>query len=272
MCSETALAPIGVTARLLMDGVGRWSVTIQRSHTPRRATEASDRPIMAPADANAVPPPIPPALVRVSAAIGLRSSVPMPTLPTRCGRGAGAHRRQSDHRRRRPAHPLCGDDEQRPAQPERRHLCHRHPLGAVRSRARHGGGRSLRTIGNSGMWFDANAYPPEAIRAGEQGRASVWLMVDAGKPASCVVVTSSGSPMLDTETATSRWRTSCPHRRRMRMAVRSPTGVRSPYGGCCRARSTACRSLANAIVAGGGRLDQGQSVPVPPDLLQDAPR
>lgn len=60
-------------------------------------------------------------------------------------------------------------------------------------------GRGVR--GNPGTAFGDDAYPPDAIRAGEQGRTTALLRIDAsGTPISCAIKTSSGSPSLDAAT------------------------------------------------------------------------
>ena len=52
--------------------------------------------------------------------------------------------------------------------------------------------------GNPGDWFDADSYPPAAIRAERQGRVVVALGIDsAGAVATCVVKVSSGTAALD---------------------------------------------------------------------------
>ncbi|WP_174291363.1 TonB family protein [Sphingomonas bacterium] len=52
-----------------------------------------------------------------------------------------------------------------------------------------------------GQWFGADAYPPDAVTANEQGRVGAQLTVDAtGKPTGCVVSSSSGSFALDSGT------------------------------------------------------------------------
>ncbi|MBI0475105.1 energy transducer TonB [Sphingomonas sp. MA1305] len=56
-------------------------------------------------------------------------------------------------------------------------------------------------IGDQGDWFPVDAYPPEARRAGDQGRVSIKLMLDPlGKPSACVITESSGSAALDAKT------------------------------------------------------------------------
>lgn len=55
--------------------------------------------------------------------------------------------------------------------------------------------------GNPGQYFDADAYPPDALRAGEQGRVIARLEIDStGRVVSCAVKTSSGSTSLDRTT------------------------------------------------------------------------
>jgi len=47
-------------------------------------------------------------------------------------------------------------------------------------------------------WWTPSNYPPEAIRANEQGLVDVEFEITAtGKPANCAVVKSSGYPVLD---------------------------------------------------------------------------
>ncbi|MEG3143826.1 energy transducer TonB [Sphingomonas sp. RT2P30] len=56
-------------------------------------------------------------------------------------------------------------------------------------------------IGNPGEYFGENAYPPAAVRAGEQGRTVARVLVDEhGSPSACHVEASSGSVELDTAT------------------------------------------------------------------------
>lgn len=55
--------------------------------------------------------------------------------------------------------------------------------------------------GNPGAAFGSDDYPPEALRAGQQGRTAVRLGLDAsGTPISCIVTASSGSASLDAAT------------------------------------------------------------------------
>jgi TonB family protein len=57
--------------------------------------------------------------------------------------------------------------------------------------------------GNPGEWFGPDAYPPAAIRAGEQGRVVTVLSVNAsGAVDHCTVKVSSGSTALDDATCT----------------------------------------------------------------------
>ena len=52
-----------------------------------------------------------------------------------------------------------------------------------------------------GAYFNADAYPPAALRAGEQGRVVARLEIDdTGRVVSCTVTTSSGSASLDQTT------------------------------------------------------------------------
>ncbi|MFA5966169.1 MAG: TonB family protein [Sphingomonas sp.] len=58
-----------------------------------------------------------------------------------------------------------------------------------------------RLVGNAGSFFGADAYPPEAIRAAEEGRVVATVAVDAaGAPTGCATATSSGSASLDAKT------------------------------------------------------------------------
>jgi len=58
-----------------------------------------------------------------------------------------------------------------------------------------------RPKGNPAAFFGPNAYPPGALRRGEQGGVAVSLSIDAdGKVSDCRVTTSSGSQALDDET------------------------------------------------------------------------
>lgn len=58
-------------------------------------------------------------------------------------------------------------------------------------------------VGGIGQWFGADAYPPDAMRAHEQGRVGVRVNVDeTGKPINCAVASSSGSFALDSGTCT----------------------------------------------------------------------
>lgn len=59
----------------------------------------------------------------------------------------------------------------------------------------------LHVLGNPGQFFGPDAYPPEALRAGEQGRSVVLVAVDAnGVPSGCTIKVSSGSTSLDAKT------------------------------------------------------------------------
>lgn len=54
---------------------------------------------------------------------------------------------------------------------------------------------------NPAQWFSVDAYPPEAIRTGVEGRVGFTLTVDAtGHPIACAIDTSSGSALLDDPT------------------------------------------------------------------------
>ena len=56
-------------------------------------------------------------------------------------------------------------------------------------------------VGNPGSYFGPDAYPPEAIRAEEQGRSVVTVAIDAsGTPTGCTTTASSGSTSLDAKT------------------------------------------------------------------------
>lgn len=65
-----------------------------------------------------------------------------------------------------------------------------------------GGSRPAATpVGNPGMWFGPDDYPPEALRSGEEGRIAYIVDVDvSGAPTGCHIVTSSGSSALDNGT------------------------------------------------------------------------
>lgn len=55
--------------------------------------------------------------------------------------------------------------------------------------------------GNAGSFFGPDAYPPEAIRAGQQGRSVATVAVDAnGVATGCTTTVSSGSASLDATT------------------------------------------------------------------------
>lgn len=55
--------------------------------------------------------------------------------------------------------------------------------------------------GDPARFFTADAYPPDAIRAGEQGRTVARLTVDPlGIPRACAINSSSGSRSLDAAT------------------------------------------------------------------------
>ena len=52
--------------------------------------------------------------------------------------------------------------------------------------------------GNPGQYFGADNYPPEAIRAGAQGRVSARLSIGTdGRVSDCTVTSSSGNDSLD---------------------------------------------------------------------------
>lgn len=66
-------------------------------------------------------------------------------------------------------------------------------------------GRPTRPVidGEIASWFGPDAYPPEAIRAGEQGRVVVSLTLSAnGTVGACKVRETSGSAALDLATCT----------------------------------------------------------------------
>jgi TonB family protein len=78
----------------------------------------------------------------------------------------------------------------RPSQPERRYIPRPNPALANAS-----------IKGNPGQFFGPDAYPPEAIRAEQQGRTVADLLIDAtGTPIGCTIATSSGSRSLDAAT------------------------------------------------------------------------
>lgn len=59
----------------------------------------------------------------------------------------------------------------------------------------------MRPVESPGLWFSPDAYPPEAIRAKEQGRVVARLEIDPqGNVANCIVTISSGSAALDAKT------------------------------------------------------------------------
>ena len=61
--------------------------------------------------------------------------------------------------------------------------------------------RASEPKGNPGAWFDADSYPPAAIRAGEEGRTVARVLIGTdGRVQSCGIVTSSGSASLDAAT------------------------------------------------------------------------
>lgn len=56
-------------------------------------------------------------------------------------------------------------------------------------------------VGNPASWFPADAYPPQARNAGQEGRTVFSLDIDAqGRVMQCNIVQSSGSELLDTTT------------------------------------------------------------------------
>jgi TonB family protein len=86
----------------------------------------------------------------------------------------------------------------RPAAPPHssaQHPAVQHPAPAAPARPQ------ATPAGNPGDWFPADAYPPEAKAAGLQGRTAFAIDVDAqGRVTGCNIVTSSGSPLLDSTT------------------------------------------------------------------------
>lgn len=62
-------------------------------------------------------------------------------------------------------------------------------------------GKAAALCGNPGAFFGQDDYPPEAMRAGQEGRVVARLEIDStGKVVSCTVTTSSGSTPLDQKT------------------------------------------------------------------------
>ncbi|MBA4049361.1 MAG: hypothetical protein C0476_12560 [Sphingomonas sp.] len=58
-------------------------------------------------------------------------------------------------------------------------------------------------IGSVADWFPADAYPPQARAAGQEGRTAFALDIDAlGRITQCRVLQSSGSDLLDSATCT----------------------------------------------------------------------
>ena len=56
-------------------------------------------------------------------------------------------------------------------------------------------------IGDPTSWFPADAYPPTAKAAGQEGRTVFSVDVDAqGRVTSCNILQTSGSPLLDSTT------------------------------------------------------------------------
>lgn len=59
----------------------------------------------------------------------------------------------------------------------------------------------VHVVGNVAGFFSPNAYPPEAVRAGEQGRVVAAVAIDAaGQPTGCNITISSNSVSLDATT------------------------------------------------------------------------
>lgn len=53
-------------------------------------------------------------------------------------------------------------------------------------------------IGDEAAWFSSESYPPEAVRTGAQGTATIlWQITAEGRVGQCFVVSSSGHPLLD---------------------------------------------------------------------------
>lgn len=74
---------------------------------------------------------------------------------------------------------------------------------AIEALRRSGPGKSApaRVLGNPAEFFGPEAYPAEAVSAGQQGRSVVRIELDArGFPTGCTVVTSSASTVLDEAT------------------------------------------------------------------------
>lgn len=62
-------------------------------------------------------------------------------------------------------------------------------------------------IGGAGVWFSISDYPPEALRAYEEGRVVIAIDVDVhGRPSACTVTESSGSASLDAATCATAMR------------------------------------------------------------------
>lgn len=60
------------------------------------------------------------------------------------------------------------------------------------------GATRAEAIGNKSDWISYNDYPPDAIRAEQQGTVLIaWTINDSGRVADCKVLASSGSPLLD---------------------------------------------------------------------------
>lgn len=61
--------------------------------------------------------------------------------------------------------------------------------------------RATKPKGNPAAWFDADSYPPAAIRAREGGRTVARVLIGTdGRVSACGIVTSSGSGSLDAAT------------------------------------------------------------------------
>lgn len=71
------------------------------------------------------------------------------------------------------------------------------PVGAVAK----GKAVPAHAVGNPGQYFGPDAYPPEAIRAEQQGRVVATVDIDAsGAATGCKATVSSGSASLDAKT------------------------------------------------------------------------
>lgn len=75
-------------------------------------------------------------------------------------------------------------------------------INALNAREKNDKSVPARPLGSSpGSFFGADAYPPEAIRAHEEGRTVVRVEIDArGFPTACTVLSSSNSAILNAAT------------------------------------------------------------------------